>query len=248
MPPGGELRRHGQAGARSGRARGFEAGLGVRRAGPPVHGGALADYHPTTGTRGRLAEPDRRGAGHHLLQPLASVGPTRPSTSCGMAWTPAPPTRRSARSCAPRTEGSSELAPVLNSPTVRSGWSQGPGTTAMVKWATGKSGAKKKCKSKKKRCKKAKAKTAAKKRCKAKTKRCKKAKGHLYVFAGSAGSSVKGRFSLPCVGDAKAAVLGENRTIPVHDGLLQRPLRGRKRDPHLPHRRPIDVRRTRRLR
>ena len=27
------------------------------------------------------------------------------------------------------------LAPVLNSPTVRSGWSQGPGTTAMVKWS-----------------------------------------------------------------------------------------------------------------
>lgn len=111
-----------------------------------------------------------------------------------------------------------QLAPVLNSPTVRSGWSQGPGTTAMVKWATGNSGAKKKCKSKKKRCKKAKAKTGAKKRCKAKTKRCKKGKGHLYVFAGSAGSFVNGRFSLPCVGDAKAAVLGENRTIPVRDG------------------------------
>ena len=34
-------------------------------------------------------------------------GPTRPSTFCAMAWTPALPTRRSARSCAPRTEGSS---------------------------------------------------------------------------------------------------------------------------------------------
>ena len=110
-----------------------------------------------------------------------------------------------------------ELAPVLNSPTVRSGWSQGPGTTAMVKWATGKSAAKKRCKSKRKRCKKPKAKTGAK-RCKAKKKRCKKAKGHLYVFAGSAGSSVNGRFSLPCVGGAKAAVLGENRTIPVRGG------------------------------
>ena len=93
------------------------------------------------------------------------------------------------------------LAPVLNSPTVRSGWSQGPGTTAMVKWATGKSGAKKKCKSKRKRCK--------------------KAKGHLYVFAGSAGSSVKGRFSLPCVGDAKAAVLGEKRKLPVRGGSFR---------------------------
>ena len=41
-----------------------------------------------------------------------------------------------------------ELAPVLNSPTVRSGWSQGPGTTAMVKWAEGRK-AKKGCKSEK---------------------------------------------------------------------------------------------------
>ena len=38
------------------------------------------------------------------------------------------------------------------------------------------------------------------------------------MFAGSAGSSVEGRFSLPCVGDAKAAVVGENRTIPVRKG------------------------------
>ncbi len=71
-----------------------------------------------------------------------------------------------------------QLAPVLNSPTVRSGWSQGAGTTARVKWA----------------------------------------KGHFYVFAGSAGSSVNGRFSLPCVGDASAALVGERRTIPVRDG------------------------------
>ena len=113
-----------------------------------------------------------------------------------------------------------ELAPVLNSPTVRSGWSQGAGTTAMVKWAKGKQKAKKKCKSKQKKCKQKKkqAKKGAKKGCKSKKKRCKKAKGHLYVFGGSAGSSVNGRFSLPCVGDAKAAVLGENRTIPVRGG------------------------------
>ena len=110
------------------------------------------------------------------------------------------------------------LAHVLNSPTVRSGWSQGPGTTAMVKWAAGKSGAKKKCKSKRKRCKEPKAKKGAKQGCEAKKKRCRKAKGHLYVFAGSAGSSVNGRFSLPCVGDAKAAVLGEGRTISVRGG------------------------------
>ncbi len=112
-----------------------------------------------------------------------------------------------------------QLAPVLNSPTVSSGWSQGAGTTAMVKWATGKKAAGKGCKSKKK-CKKAKGKKAAGKGCKSK-KKCKKAKAHLYVFAGSAGSSVEGRFSLPCVDDAKAAVVGENRTVPVRNGSFR---------------------------
>ena len=56
MPPGGELRRHGQAGAPSGLPRAFEAGLGVRRAGPPVHGGGLADHHPHR----RCARPSGR--------------------------------------------------------------------------------------------------------------------------------------------------------------------------------------------
>jgi hypothetical protein len=116
-----------------------------------------------------------------------------------------------------------QLAPVLNSPTVSSGWSQGAGTTAMVKWANGKKAAGKRCKSKKKKkCKKAKGKKAAGKRCKSnKKKKCKKAKVHLYVFAGSAGSSVEGRFSLPCVDDAKAAVVGENRTVPVRNGSFR---------------------------
>ena len=41
------------------------------------------------------------------------------------------------------------LAPVLNSPTVSSGWSQGAGTTAMVKWETAKTTAEAKCRSKK---------------------------------------------------------------------------------------------------
>ena len=124
------------------------------------------------------------------------------------------------------------LAPVLNSPTVSSGWSQGPGTTAMVKWDEGRTAAKKRCRSKRKtgkkkgkKCKKAKGKKASqnkKKACKSKKgKKCKKAKkkkGHLYVFAGSAGSPVEGRFSLPCVGAAEAAVVGENRTVPVRNG------------------------------
>ena len=58
------------------------------------------------------------------------------------------------------------LAPVLNSPTVRSGWSQGAGTTAMVKWAAAKKAKAKRCKSKK----------GKKKKCKRKRK---KAKGQL---------------------------------------------------------------------
>ncbi len=89
----------------------------------------------------------------------------------------------------------------------------------MVKWATGKKDAGKRCKSKKK-CKKAMGKKAAGKGCKSK-KKCKKAKSHLYVFAGSAGSSVDGRFSLPCVDDAKAAVVGENRTVPIRHGSFR---------------------------
>ena len=44
------------------------------------------------------------------------------------------------------------------------------------------------------------------------------ANGHFYVFAGSAGSAVSGRFSLPCVGDASATVLNEGRSIPVTGG------------------------------
>ena len=116
-----------------------------------------------------------------------------------------------------------QLAPVLNSPTVSSGWSQGSGTTAMVKWATGGKASKKKCNSnkrkKKKNCKKKakEGKKAAQKKC-GSGKNCKKGKRHLYVFAGSEGSPVQGRFSLPCVGDAKAAVVGENRTVPVRNG------------------------------
>lgn len=126
------------------------------------------------------------------------------------------------------------LAPVLNSPTVISPWSQGPGTTAMVKWVEGGTPAKKRCKSKGKtgkkkgkKCKKAKGKKASKnkkKACKSKKgKKCEKAnktKGQLYVFAGSAGSPVEGRFSLPCVGNAHAAVVGENRTVPVRNGTF----------------------------
>jgi hypothetical protein len=80
------------------------------------------------------------------------------------------------------------LAPVLNAPTVISGWSQGPGTTAMVKWVKG-----------------------------GKTRK----RPRMYVFAGSAGSSVDGRFSLRCVGDTSAEVVGERRRVRVRNGSFR---------------------------
>jgi hypothetical protein len=71
------------------------------------------------------------------------------------------------------------LAPVLNAPTVVSGWTQSAATKAMVKWAG----------------------------------------GHFYVFAGSAENAAStGSFTIPCVGQATAVVLGENRSIPVTGG------------------------------
>jgi hypothetical protein len=95
------------------------------------------------------------------------------------------------------------LAPVLNSPTVTSGWTHSPGTTAMAKWST----TKKKCKSKKRKGK-----------CRQKKTKKKKAGRRLYVFAGSAGGTVQGHFSVPCVRNAKAAVVGENRRVRVRRG------------------------------
>jgi hypothetical protein len=44
-------------------------------------------------------------------------------------------------------------------------------------------------------------------------------RGHFYIFAGSAQNSAStGSFSIPCVGAARAKVVGENRTIPVRAG------------------------------
>jgi hypothetical protein len=41
----------------------------------------------------------------------------------------------------------------------------------------------------------------------------------LYLFAGSADNvNASGSFSIPCAGDARATVIGENRTIPVRGG------------------------------
>jgi hypothetical protein len=44
--------------------------------------------------------------------------------------------------------------------------------------------------------------------------------GHFYVFAGSAGSAVTSSFRMPCVGDAAATALDENRTLPVAGGTF----------------------------
>jgi hypothetical protein len=42
---------------------------------------------------------------------------------------------------------------------------------------------------------------------------------NLYVFAGSAANaSSTATFSIPCVGNATATVLGENRTVAVSNG------------------------------
>ena len=42
---------------------------------------------------------------------------------------------------------------------------------------------------------------------------------NFYVFAGSPSNAASTRtFSIPCVGNATATVLGESRTVPVSDG------------------------------
>ena len=99
--------------------------------------------------------------------------------------------------------------------------------------------------SQRKKCKKAKGKKAAGPRgSDARRKGCGKVatgKGNLYVFAGSAGSSVNGRFTLPCVGRHPRHGGGRepDRSGPARD--LQRPFRRRKRDPHLPRPPRADV-------
>jgi hypothetical protein len=72
------------------------------------------------------------------------------------------------------------LAPVLNSPSLSSGFTASANVRAMAKWD-----------------------------------------GHnFYVLAGSAanGGAFQANFAIPCVGNATATVLGENRTIPVSGG------------------------------
>jgi len=45
--------------------------------------------------------------------------------------------------------------------------------------------------------------------------------GKFYVFAGAVGAASTSSASIPCVGDATATVLGENRTVPVTGGTLK---------------------------
>ena len=45
--------------------------------------------------------------------------------------------------------------------------------------------------------------------------------GHFYLFAGSAANvTADETFAIPCIGDAKAVVLGENRSLPLVRGRL----------------------------
>jgi hypothetical protein len=72
------------------------------------------------------------------------------------------------------------FAPILNAPTATTGWSQGAGTRALVKWWD----------------------------------------GHFYVIAGAEAGAVTGSFSVPCVGNATATVLDEDRSVPVVNGTF----------------------------
>ena len=73
------------------------------------------------------------------------------------------------------------LAPVLNSPSLSSGFSASSSVKALAKWDH----------------------------------------SNFYVFAGSTESTAStGTFSIPCVGDATATVVGENRTVPVNAGTF----------------------------
>ena len=67
---------------------------------------------------------------------------------------------------------------------------------------------------------------------------------NIYVLAGSAenGGPFQSQFSIPCVGNATATVLGENRTVPITAGVVVGHIRRRQRRPHLPHRRRLDLR------
>ncbi len=70
------------------------------------------------------------------------------------------------------------LAPVLNSPTVTSGFTASSNTRAMAKWDG----------------------------------------SNFYVFAGATTAGGSGTFSIPCVGNATAEVVGESRSVVVTNG------------------------------
>ena len=247
MPPGRQLRRHGPGGSASaGQPGRFKAGVGYRRARPSVLRGGLADDHAAQ-VRAAVWQAHRRGARDHLLQPLASAGPTRPSTPPRRT----DPTRRTHRSGhRHRHEPRDRIArSVLNSPTVTSGWSHGRRHDRDGEVGDSREGktakAKKKCRSKngktKKKCKKkakGKARAAkAKKRCKSK-KGKKKKEGQRASTCSPARRERRSRAGSRCpasVTQRPRRGRGPHGSGPQR--LFQRPLRRRRRDSHLPHRR-----------
>ena len=145
------------------------------------------------------------------------------------------------------------LAPVLNSPTVTSGWSHGAGTTAMVKWAARqKSKAKKACASKnrrkpKKKCKrKGKAKAASQEevRVEEAEEEVREVPRRMVICTCSpAQPDRQSREVSRCRASATSRPPSWARTARFRSGRdLQRPLRRRERDPHLPHQRRAAVR------
>ena len=64
---------------------------------------------------------------------------------------------------------------------------------------------------------------------------------NFYVFAG-ARTGGNATISMPCVGNATATVIGENRTRAGDERLALGFFRGRERRPHLPRRRRLDLR------
>ena len=121
------------ADARPRQPRGVEAGVGVRRGWPPVHGVRTRRDPAGRGPGRRLAEPDRRRARHHLLQPQLRRPEPDASTSCAT-----PPTRRSGRAVTDTNRRIAELAPRAERADGRPpGGRRGRGPRRSFKWANG---------------------------------------------------------------------------------------------------------------
>ena len=97
VPACGQLRLCRGPDAVAGESGAVAARVDVRRGRPSVHGERGADDPGGRDPRGGLAQPDRRGAGHHLLQPLLRRLVYTASTSC---------VTRAAPRCDPRSRPS----------------------------------------------------------------------------------------------------------------------------------------------